>query len=145
MKTKTFFTAMFVFGLFLFVIYLGAFLRSCSRGDEIYVYFGDAGYTQYTNTSNGDCMLLNTSNKSYYISAWTLYCTHHWLDELFCLGIDSTISNEVQVNPGDTVFIKRPTEITCRWKYIDECGHKIPFNFIEYVGYWEDGEFHRKE
>jgi hypothetical protein len=145
MKTKTFFIAMFIFGFFLLVIYLGAFLKACSREDEIYVYSGDAGYTQYTNTSNGTSVLLNISSKPYYVATITNVTNYSFFEYSFLLKHDSFVSKEIQVNPGDTLILKKDEEITHRWKGIDECGHEIPFNNIEYVGYWKDGEFNRKE
>jgi len=141
MKTKKFFTAMFLSALFLLIMCLGA----CSDGNEIYVYSGDAGYTQYINTSNGTCILLNISSKPYYLVTITNVTNYSFFEYTFLLKHDSFVSKEIQVNPGDTIILKRDEEIIHRWKCVDECGHQIPFNYIEYVGYWEDGEFHRKE
>lgn len=137
------FIPMIIVFLFLSAMCLG----SCSHGDKVYVYFGDDGYVQYNNVRTGDIMLLNDSDRPYYVSTFVSYCTHRtWVGQFFCAGgSDSIVSKEIRIVPGDTVFIHSPTRITDRWKGIDGCGHPIPFHYVEYVGYWEDGVFHRKE
>lgn len=131
----------------LFIICLAFFfVKVCTRSERKYVYFGEDGYTQYTVVGNDSInfILYNNGCNPYYIATITFVraSNRSFFEEVFpFLQHDSCVFNEIQVNPGDTVILKKHERIAERWKYVDECGHLIPFGDIRHVGYWEDGEF----
>lgn len=131
----------------LFIVFLAFFfVKTCTHGERKYVFFGEDGYTEYKVIGNDNIrsILYNNGSKPYYIATITNVTDYSFFEDVFLLKHDSFVFNEeIQVNPGDTVILKKHEQIAARWKSLDECGHAIPFCDIRYVGYWEDGEFNK--
>lgn len=129
----------------LFILIVSFLLVSCQEKRE-YLYFGEDGYTQYHVIGDDSVryILYNNGFNPYYIGTITKFTDYSFFEYTFLLKHDSFAYKEMRVNPGDTLILKKDEEITHRWKYVDECGHPIPFYDIHYVGYWEDGKFHKE-
>jgi hypothetical protein len=134
-----------IVGLVFIIFLISVMVKYCSPGERKYVFFGEDGYTQYNVIGNDSIrsILYNNGCKPYYIATIINVSNYSFFEEVFLLKHDSFVFNEIQVNPGDTVILKKHEEITDRWKYVDECGHQIPFNNIHCVGYFEKSEFHK--
>lgn len=124
----------------LFVVFLVFFFVG-THGERKYVYYGEDGYTQYNVIGNDSIwyILYNNGNKPYYIATMTNVTNYSF----FKMELDSFVLHEIQVNPGDTVILKKHEEIVDRWKYVDECGHPIPVGDIRCVGCWKNGKFNK--
>lgn len=130
----------------LFIAFLVIFfVKTCTHGERKYVFFGEDGYTEYKVVGNDSIrsILYNNGSKSYCIATIINVTDYSFFENVFLLKRDSFVFNEIQVNPGDTIILKKHEQIAGRWKSVDECGHAIPFGYIRCVGYWENGEFNK--
>lgn len=131
-------------------------LSSCGEKRK-YLFYGDDGYTEYRIISDDNdpekgALVLNNGLKPFYISITARvkpksYSNRSWFYKTFIYTNfqDSIVYEEVKLDPNDSIRVKYPKMVNDQWKYIDECGHKIPLAYIFYVGYFDkDNIFHKK-